>query len=123
MRDGARRRDLPFPQRSNFSTAQRHAGYQKHKHNMQSYDDNNRGAAFPREKKNPNAPDYSGPLNIEGKELEISIWNKTSKAGNEFLSIKVGPPWKPKEKTDYNAPKPAAPRVTDEPATDDDIPF
>jgi uncharacterized protein (DUF736 family) len=90
---------------------------------MQSYDDNNRGAAFPREKKNPNAPDYSGPLNIEGKELEISIWNKTSKAGNEFLSIKVGPPWKPKEKTDYNAPKPAAPRVTDEPAIDEDIPF
>lgn len=86
------------------------------------YDDTNRGAAFPREKKNPNAPDYSGPLNVDGKELEISIWNKTSKAGNEFLSIKVGPPYKPKEKADYNAPKPAAPRVTDE---DDgsDIPF
>ena len=88
------------------------------------YDDTNRGAAFPREKKNPNAPDYSGPLNIDGKELEISIWNKTSKAGNEFLSIKVGPPWVPKEKGNYTtAPKPAAPRATDEPATDDDIPF
>ena len=90
---------------------------------MQQYDDTNRGAAFPREKKNPNAPDFSGPLNVDGKELEISIWNKTSKAGNDFLSIKVGPPWVPKEKKgDYNAPKPAAPRVTDE-AEDDSIPF
>ena len=90
---------------------------------QKQYDDTNRGAAFRREKKSENAPTWSGPLNIEGKEYEISIWEKTSKAGNEFLSIKVGPPWQPKEKGgNYNAPKPAAPRVTDEPE-DDSIPF
>ena len=89
---------------------------------QKQYDETNRGAAFRREKKSENAPTWSGPLNVDGKELEISIWEKTSKAGNEFLSIKVGPPWKPQEKTQYNAPKPAAPRTTDE-APDDDIPF
>lgn len=86
------------------------------------YDDTNRGAAFRREKKSENAPTWSGPLNVDGKELEISIWEKTSKAGSEFLSIKVGPPWKPKDKSSYDAPRPAAPRATDELA-DDDIPF
>ena len=86
------------------------------------YDDTNRGAAFRREKKSENAPTWSGPLNVDGKELEISIWEKTSKAGSEFLSIKVGPPWKPKEQGSYSAPKPAAPRMTDE-ADESDIPF
>ena len=86
------------------------------------YDDTNRGAAFRREKKSENAPTWSGPLNVDGKELEISIWEKTSKAGSEFLSIKVGPPWKPKEKgSNYTAPKVETPRTTDAP--DDDIPF
>ena len=87
------------------------------------YDDTNRGAAFRREKKSENAPTWSGPLNVDGKELEISIWEKTSKAGSEFLSIKVGPPWKPKERgTSYTAPKVETPRATDE-DDGDSIPF
>lgn len=86
------------------------------------YDNTNRGAAFFREKKSENAPTWSGPLNVEGKEYEVSIWEKISKAGKDFLSIKVGPPWKPKQQGSYNAPKPTEPRATDE-STDDDIPF
>ena len=88
------------------------------------YNDDNRGAAFPRQSDNPKAPKWSGPVKIEGRDYEISIWEQTSKSGKDFLSLKFGPPWQPKEKGgNYNAPKPAAPRVTDEPATDDDIPF
>jgi uncharacterized protein (DUF736 family) len=88
------------------------------------YDDNNRGAAFPRQSDNPKAPKFSGPVKIDGKEYEVSIWEQTSKGGKDYLALKFGPPWQPKEKTgNYNAPKPAAPRTTDEPATDDDIPF
>jgi len=88
------------------------------------YNDDNRGAAFPRQSDNPKAPKWSGPVKIEGKDYEISIWEQTSQKGQEYLSLKFGPPWVPKEKKgDYSAPKPAAPRVTDEPAPDDDIPF
>jgi len=56
-----------------------------------AYDNTNSGAAFRKNNANPKAPQYSGPLNVNGKDLEISIWEKTSKAGKPFLSIKVGP--------------------------------
>jgi len=59
---------------------------------MSNYDNTNSGAAFERDNANPKAPKWSGPLNVEGKDYEISIWEKTSKAGSNFLSIKVGPP-------------------------------
>jgi len=59
---------------------------------MPEYDNTNSGAAFKVFNANPKAPQYSGPLNVDGKELEISIWEKTSKAGKPFFSIKVGPP-------------------------------
>lgn len=89
---------------------------------MQQYNDDNRGAAFPRQSDNPKAPKWSGPVKIDGKDYEISIWEQTSQKGQEYLSLKFGPPWVPKEKKgDYNAPKPAAPRVTDE--DDLSIPF
>lgn len=86
------------------------------------YNDDNRGAAFPRQSDNPKAPKWSGPVKIEGKDYEISIWEQTSKSGQEYLSLKFGPPWQPKEKGNYNAPKLAAPKTTDE-ADSDDIPF
>ena len=87
------------------------------------YNDDNRGAAFPRQSDNPKAPKFSGPVKVDGKEYEISIWEQTSKSGKDFLSLKFGPPWVPKEKgTGYQAPKPAAPRMTDE-QEDSDIPF
>ena len=79
------------------------------------YNDDNRGAAFPRQSDNPKAPKWSGPVKIEGRDYEISIWEQTSKSGKEFLSLKFGPPWVPKEKKgDYNAPKFQTARTTDE---------
>jgi hypothetical protein len=55
------------------------------------YDNTNSGAAFAKDNANPKAPKWSGPLNVDGKDYEVSIWERTSKAGKPFLSLKVGP--------------------------------
>ena len=52
------------------------------------------GALFPHDKQgNPNRPDYSGNINIGGKEYDISAWFKTSRAGNQYLSITATEPY------------------------------
>ena len=81
------------------------------------YDNTNSGAAFPLRNANPKAPQYSGPLNVNGKEFEISIWNRESKAGKPFLSIKVGPP---REKKSF---APRQPSQSKPHYSDEDIPF
>lgn len=87
------------------------------------YNDDNRGAAFPRQSDNPKAPKFSGPVKVDGKEYEVSIWEQTSKGGKDYLSLKFGPPWQPKEQINrWHDAKPAAPKVTDE-ADESDIPF
>jgi len=53
------------------------------------YDNKNTGAAFLKENVNPKAPKWSGPLNVDGKEWQVSIWEKTSRSGLDFLSLKV----------------------------------
>jgi len=70
---------------------------------MAQYDNTNSGAAFRKENANPKAPQFAGPLNVDGKEYEIAIWEKTSKAGSPWLSLKVG---KPREKKAFK-PKPS----------------
>ena len=70
------------------------------------YDNKNTGAAFLKENVNPKAPKWSGPLNVDGKDYQVSIWEKTSKGGLDFLSLKVelprpkGEGYKPKQKED-----------------------
>jgi uncharacterized protein (DUF736 family) len=61
---------------------------------MSQYDNTNRGAAFRKNNDNPKAPKYSGPLNVNGVEYEVSIWEKISKNGDSFLSLSVKPPFK-----------------------------
>lgn len=57
---------------------------------MTDYDNTNSGALFKNDKgDNPNRPDYTGELNVEGKEMRIAAWLKTSKAGNKFMSLSV----------------------------------
>jgi uncharacterized protein (DUF736 family) len=57
---------------------------------MPEYDDTNRGAFFRNQKKaKPNQPDYRGPLNYEGVELELAGWIKKSKSGDTYMSLKV----------------------------------
>lgn len=88
---------------------------------MSNYDNTNTGAAFLKDSPNPKAPKYSGPLNVEGKDFEISIWEKTSKAGNPFLSIKVGPPRE--KKGGSFTPHNKAKGNGYQPQTDEDIDF
>jgi hypothetical protein len=63
----------------------------------------NSGVAFPRDNNNnPKAPWCSGPVIIDGKELEVAIWKQVSKAGKNYLSLKFGPPFKKKEPAGRN---------------------
>jgi len=68
------------------------------------YDNTNSGAAFLKDNANPKAPKWAGPINVEGKEYEIAVWEKTSKAGKPFLSFKLDKP-RPKTQGNYNQAK------------------
>jgi uncharacterized protein (DUF736 family) len=57
------------------------------------YDNSNRGAIFKNDdKQQDNHPDYKGSLNVNGVDLWVSGWLKTSeKTGKKFLSLSVKP--------------------------------
>ncbi len=66
-----------------------------------AYDDSNRGAAFPNQRKqNEKHPDYTGKGNYAGVDFEISIWKRRSKNGNPFLSIAFKEPYQKPERTE-----------------------
>lgn len=51
------------------------------------------GALFLNDKgDNPKRPDYKGRVVIEGKEWQLSVWKRTSKAGLDYLSVAVDAP-------------------------------
>ena len=80
------------------------------------YDNSNRGALFRVTDKlgNEKRPDYSGNLNVNGVDYELSGWMKVSKKGNKFMSLTIKEPFKKTTKV-------ATPVV--EPFEDDEIPF
>jgi hypothetical protein len=82
---------------------------------MTTYDNTNRGVLFSeRDKKTKDDDrDYSGTLNVEGREFWLSAWIRTSKKGNKFLSLSV----KPKEE------KTSSSRGSVKRDRDDEIPF
>ena len=57
------------------------------------YDNSNRGAIFKNDdKQQDNHPDYKGSLNVNGVDLWVSGWLKTSeKTGKKFMSLSVKP--------------------------------
>ncbi len=79
------------------------------------YDNTNRGTLYRNENKQEDKhPDYSGSLNVGGKDYWISGWVKESKKdGKKFFSLSV----KAKAKINPHAP----PKESDQP--NDDIPF
>ena len=82
------------------------------------YDNSNRGAIFKNDdKQQDNHPDYKGSLNVNGVDLWVSGWIKTSeKTGKKFLSLSV----KPKDA----APVKQAPKAKSSGFDDmDDAPF
>jgi hypothetical protein len=57
----------------------------------ETFDNTNRGVLFnERDKKTKDGDrDYSGRINIEGRDYWLSAWLKTSKKGTKFLSLSV----------------------------------
>ena len=63
---------------------------------------NNTGALFSNaeNKKTDKHPDYTGKVMVENKEMNISAWLNTSKAGKKYLSLKFDD-YKPKADTGH----------------------
>jgi uncharacterized protein (DUF736 family) len=63
------------------------------------YDNTNKGSLFDNDKKEKEThPDFTGTINVEGKEYWLNGWKKTSNAGKRFFSLSVKPKEKPAEK-------------------------
>ena len=54
---------------------------------------NNSGAIFKNEKATGNQPSYRGKVNVNGKEMEISLWVKESKTGTKYFSASFQEPY------------------------------
>ena len=46
----------------------------------------------PDNKSNPNSPDLSGKVTIDGETFQLGAWSKTAANGNSFLSMKLTEP-------------------------------
>ena len=53
----------------------------------------NTGAIFKNDKKAENHPDWKGKINVNGKEMQIALWQRTSEKGVNYLSAKVSEPY------------------------------
>ena len=82
------------------------------------YDNSNRGAIFKNDdKQQDNHRDYKGSLNVNGVDLWVSGWLKTSeKTGKKFLSLSV----KPKDSAPVKKASKASSGFDD---MDSDVPF
>jgi len=67
--------------------------FSKQNKNMSEYDNTNSGILFKNDKgDNEKRPDYTGKLDVNGKEFKLSAWIKVGKnGGKQFLSLKVQP--------------------------------
>jgi uncharacterized protein (DUF736 family) len=55
---------------------------------------NNTGAIFKNDnKKAENHPDYKGKVNVNGKDMEVALWLKTSSKGVKFMSASFSEPF------------------------------
>lgn len=70
-----------------------------------TFDNTNRGALFKNTRKTKdNHPDYTGTLDVEGKEWALAAWLKESKAGKKYMSVSVSKPMVGKNNTDDSVP-------------------
>jgi uncharacterized protein (DUF736 family) len=84
------------------------------------YDSTNRGFLFrAEERRNDRSPEYTGTLNIMGKEYRLSAWIKESKAGKKYFSLSVVSPALTPKKVE----KPAEPLETTMMDDLDSLPF
>lgn len=61
------------------------------------YDNTNKGVLFRDNEKGEGTkkPDYTGKLNVNGKDYRLAGWLRESKTGGKFLSLAISEP-KPK---------------------------
>ena len=79
----------------------------------------NSGSLFKNDKKeSENHPDYNGSAMVNGTEMWMSAWLKTSSNGKKFMSFS----FKPKEQQAAKPVAKSAPKQA-EPDFDDDMPF
>jgi hypothetical protein len=52
----------------------------------EQYDNNNRFALFKNNKTKETQPDYTGTITLDGKELRLSAWVRTSEKVGSYLS-------------------------------------
>lgn len=87
------------------------------------YDNTNSGVLFKNNKKDSDKhPDYTGKIDVNGKELQIAAWIRDSKNGTKFMSLKVSEPRDFDQRPANEQPAPQAPSG-DAPINLDDIPF
>ncbi len=59
---------------------------------MADYDNTNRGALFAaKERKTDKHPNYTGSINVDGREYFLSAWLKEAKSGQKYMSLSVQP--------------------------------
>lgn len=67
---------------------------------MESKNKFNSGVIFKNAKKtNEKQPDYKGPVNVNGVEMEISLWFKESQKGTKYFSASFQEPFKKESET------------------------
>ena len=54
---------------------------------------NNSGAIFKNNKTKETQPDYRGKVNVNGKDMEVSLWVKESKTGTKYFSASFQEPY------------------------------
>jgi len=54
---------------------------------------NNSGAIFKNTKTKETQPDYRGKVNVNGKDMEVSLWVKESKTGTKYFSASFQEPY------------------------------
>lgn len=105
---------------------------------MPDYDNTNKGILFTNDRKESEKhPDFTGKLDVNGKEYQLAAWNRTSKNGKNFLSVSISEPRQFDQRPESEQPqqqvsawKRPTPRqdtviedIGNEPINLDDIPF
>lgn len=84
------------------------------------FDNTNRGVLFKNDRKdNESQPDYTGKLNVNGGDFDLSAWIKEAKNGRKFFSVSIKPPF---NKQETQAPSKHQTQKQNG-FVDDDVPF
>ena len=81
----------------------------------------NSGVLFANKKTKDNQPDFRGTVKVNGVDLDISGWKKTSKNGNEYFSLSFQKPFNREQENALHGREEQKKQVLTDEA--DDLPF